>query len=76
MSDELFPKTLVMERRKVRRQRGLTNDNNGTYAELYYVVERQGMSWLPISRGYPHSTSAYAKLGRITAHQVEAAEKE
>lgn len=33
---------------------------------LYTVCEMQSGYWEEISKGYPHSTSAYAKLGRLT----------
>jgi len=70
MSDARIPsKSITVERREVHRQNGLTEGGNGTYALQYYVVERQGMGWVTISKGYAHSTSAYAKLGRITNSQ-------
>jgi hypothetical protein len=73
MTDEeiTYSKTLVVERRNVERRKVLVggNDSKPYPQQLYFVVERQGAGWLTISKGYPHSTSAYAKLGRITAHQ-------
>lgn len=42
---------------------------------LYYVCIFRDGYWSEISKGYPHSTSAYAKLGRIvnkaTLDQIE-----
>jgi hypothetical protein len=60
MSDEI---TVQMPVRKVKRDE---------IDDLYYVVEAMprevvGYSWTKVGRGYPHSTSAYAKLGRMTA---------
>lgn len=37
--------------------------------KLYYVIEWDGQGWVPISKGFAHSTSAYAKLGRITHNE-------
>lgn len=72
MSDATLPsKTLTVERRRVERKKVYSggNDNKPYPQLLYFVTERQGMTWLTISKGYPHSTSAYAKLGRITHNQ-------
>jgi hypothetical protein len=70
MTDEKLPsKTITVERRRVERRTML--DENATYKPMYVVTERQGMTWLPITRGYAHSTSAYARLGRITSHQSQ-----
>lgn len=68
--DKLQSKTLTVERRRVERRN--TYDDLGRPVKLYFVVERQGVAWLTISKGYAHSTSAYAKLGRITSRQSEA----
>jgi hypothetical protein len=78
MSDELPSKTLTVERRRVERRTMLVDNSakGGSAAEykpMYVVTERQGMTWLPITRGYEHSTSAYAKLGRITSRQSQKA---
>lgn len=40
---------------------------------LYYIYEWSGHGWLQMddARGYPHSTSCYARLGRITAEECK-----
>lgn len=43
---------------------------NGVH-KLYYVYEFDGTGYVEASRGYPHSTSAYAKLGRITNAEAQ-----
>ena len=60
MSDEktIFNKTMVVVRRKVDRD---------PRTRLYYVRECQGDYWVKISKGYVHSTSCYAYLGRLTS---------
>lgn len=76
MSDEALPSlTITVERRRVERRKMLTDKGDGSYADLYVVTERQGATWLPISKGYAHSTSAYAKLGRITSNQSQKGDK-
>jgi len=37
---------------------------------MYRVLEKRGLAWVEVSKGYPHSTSAYAKLGRMTQHDT------
>lgn len=76
MSDATtLSKTYTAERRMVDRKEVFTGGVEGKpYPQkLYFVVERQGAAWLAISKGYPHSTSAYARLGRITANQAQKA---
>jgi hypothetical protein len=51
MTDET---TITLPRRKVQR-----------FAGGYQVVERKKTGWHPVSKFYPHSTSALAKLGRL-----------
>lgn len=43
--------------------------------KLYYVYEyAQGYGWQPLDdHGYPHSTSAYAHLGRIVSAENQKA---
>lgn len=56
MSDANFVKLI---RRTVQRDKA---------SKLYHVYEAMSTGeWKPVTRGYAHSTSAYAKLGRITA---------
>lgn len=39
--------------------------------KLYYVIERTATpSWKKVSKGYPHSTSCFAKLGRLTQNDA------
>lgn len=76
MTDDKLPsKTYTAERRRVERKEVYAGGVEGKPypQQLYFVTERQGMTWLTISRGYPHSTSAYAKLGRITSRQAQTA---
>lgn len=58
MSDDI--KKYVVPFRKVER---------AAEAKLYYVLEFDGEKWFRISKGFAHSTSAYAKLGRITHNE-------
>lgn len=60
-------KVVILPRREVQRISPL--DRN--YA--VFEMEEDG-SWRQISKGYPHSTSCYAKLGRITAAESRAVE--
>lgn len=63
MSDEKRIATVMAPCRAVVRNR---------FDKLYYLYEYvQGYSWQPIKdeRGYAHSTSAYARLGRITSQE-------
>lgn len=63
MSDET---NIIVIRRKVMRT-----------DRLYYVYEKVSISaWLKCSKGYKHSTSAYAKLGRLFNEQVKIVEHE
>lgn len=60
MSDAKKIATVILPARAVIRNR---------FDRLYYLYEYvQGSGWSPIEseRGYAHSTSAYARLGRIT----------
>lgn len=68
-------KTYTAERRRVeRRQVSVGGVEGKPYPQqLYFVTERSGMAWTTIGRGYPHSTSAYARLGRLTANQAQSA---
>lgn len=55
-------RTINLPRRTVRRS---AVDN------LYYIYYWTNQEWLQVEgeRGYPHSTSCYARLGRIVAHE-------
>lgn len=42
--------------------------------KLYYVYQRARVEgWKTVSKGYPHSTSCYAQLGRIVNRKTRAA---
>lgn len=68
MTDEktIFNRTMTTVRRKVDRD---------PRDRLYYVRECEGNYWVKISRGYVHSTSCYAYLGRLTS-KVSASEED
>lgn len=41
----------------------------------YCIVEwkaEKAQFWLVVSKFYPHATSAYAALGRLVSHEIEA----
>jgi len=40
--------------------------------EGYIVVIRENDKWLPVSKLYGHSTSAFAALGRLVQREIEA----
>lgn len=45
----------------------------GEYVVMEKVLDELGLeTWSPVSRGYPHSTSAFAALGRIAQNDVKA----
>lgn len=71
MSDEKQLSTTFEVSRKV-----VTRDS---IDKLYYVMERVkmpgGIFWQKVSRGYPHSTSCYANLGRLVAHESKTRKK-
>lgn len=60
MSDELSANVTV-RRRKVMRLDGMYH--------IAMLTEEAG--WIVDGRGYPHSTSAYAKLGRIVSQEMQ-----
>lgn len=62
MSDEKPLETITIKRRAVFRN---GNDNK------YYIHEYKDGSWIEVSKGYPHSTSAYAQLGRIINRECQ-----
>lgn len=41
------------------------------FDRLYYVYEWSGHQWERTGRGYTHSTSAYAHLGRIVNQESQ-----
>lgn len=64
MTDETNPLPLVPELMITTRRRVVFRNPKDS---LYYVLERNKQyGWVTISKGYAHSTSCYAKLGRIT----------
>lgn len=65
MSDEL-QNTIYY----VARTRAVIRDG---HSKMYYVYDWDGRSWNKLSRGYVHSTSAYAHLGRIVNHEAQEA---
>ena len=49
--------------------RKVMRDHDKLYYVFFKTVENGEVWWTPLTRGYTHSTSAYAKLGRIVSKE-------
>lgn len=65
--------TITIPKRRIVR---IGNSSKPSRDDLWFVVEKNDDgTWGEISKGYPHSTSAFAVLGRITQKELPEEER-